>query len=262
MSLFPMVWIALGILVSPAVGFAAEPRLESDCLSCHRERDAALVAAWEKSRHHGPGLDCRACHGGKHDGTMAARARRNDACIGCHPRENQSYALSKHGVIVTLEGERMDLSLPLREGNQRAPTCAYCHLHDGEHDPGAGIFPLAPLGRPPAPDDDARAESRAAPCRDCHSPRFVGTWFATGDRMVEIGRMKVREATAAVGDREAPELRAMLQRMGDGPLRNVRLGVGHQSPDHQWWHGHPALDGDLLRLKSRLSDASSRPAGP
>jgi hypothetical protein len=36
--------------------------------------------------------------------------------------------------------------------------------------------------------------------------------------------------------------------------RNVRLGVGHQSPDYQWWHGQLALDGDLLRIKGLIGD--------
>ena len=77
--------------------------------------------------------------------------------------------------------------------------------------------------------------------------------------MLEIGRMKVREAMAVVQQSEkldadwAKKARTIQQRMTDGSLRNVRLGVGHQSPDDQWWHGHPALDGDLLRIKSILS---------
>ena len=36
--------------------------------------------------------------------------------------------------------------------------------------------------------------------------------------------------------------------------RNVRLGTGHQSPDYQWWHGQPALDGDLLRIKGIIAE--------
>ncbi|MBF0177667.1 MAG: hypothetical protein HQL63_12590 [Magnetococcales bacterium] len=250
-----LAWFGLMVIVFHAAAADVAPLSVAeggDCLSCHRERDAALVAAWEKSRHHGPDMGCGACHGVKHDGAMALRARRNDACTGCHQRVVGSYALSKHGVIVTLEGERLDLAQPLKEGNQRAPTCAYCHLHEGGHNAGAGIFPLAPTGRTPAPEDNDRAEARAAPCRDCHSPRFVATWFTTGDRMVELGRMKVREATAAAANQDNPEVREMLHRMTDDHLRNVRLGVGHQSPDDQWWHGHPALDGDLLRIKSTL----------
>jgi hypothetical protein len=35
----------------------------------------------------------------------------------------------------------------------------------------------------------------------------------------------------------------------------VRLGAGHQSPDYQWWHGQPALDGDLIRLRAAVAQA-------
>ncbi|MBF0137672.1 MAG: hypothetical protein HQL65_15665 [Magnetococcales bacterium] len=238
------------------------PPSSQDCLACHRERDTSLVSAWEKSRHAKTGIACPACHGSEHDGSMANRSRRNDACTGCHLRETGSYTLSKHGVIVTLEAKQMDFSQPLQEGNQRAPTCAYCHLHAGEHDTGAGIFPLAPTDRSPIPDATARDESRAAPCLDCHAPRFVETWFTTGARMLEIGRMKVREATEVVARLDHQAARDTLHRMTHDHLRNVRLGVGHQSPDDQWWHGHPALDGDLLRLKSSLSDKLRQSTGP
>jgi hypothetical protein len=82
----------------------------------------------------------------------------------------------------------------------------------------------------------------------------VATWFITGDRMVEIGRMKVREADSVVAKIDSQQARNMFHRMQNEHLRNVRLGVGHQSPDDQWWHGHPALDSDLLHLKSLLGD--------
>lgn len=240
----------------------------SDCLACHRERNARLVADWQKSRHNLADLDCRSCHGAKHDGTMAAQARRNEACTGCHARESSSYTLSKHGVIATLEAKRMDFTQPLRDGNFRAPTCAYCHLHSGNHNIGAEIFPLLPkAGCEATPGDTSQAEARAVPCRECHSPRFVETWFLSGDQMLSIGRMKVREAMAVVTKTDdlngdlADTIRIIQQRMTDH-LSNVRLGVGHQSPDDQWWHGQPALDGDLLRIKSILSEHPGKQTGP
>lgn len=262
--------IVIGLLgIVGCVGAMAMAVDSADCLSCHRERNAGLVADWEKSRHNLPDLDCRSCHGTRHDGTMAAQARRNEACTGCHARESSSYTLSKHGVIATLEAGRMDFTQSLREGNFRAPTCAYCHLHSGNHNIGAEIFPLLPKeGCQATPDDASRTEARATPCRDCHSPRFVETWFLSGDRMLEIGRMKVREAMAVVKQTEkldtdgAKKARTIQQRMTDDHLRNVRLGVGHQSPDDQWWHGHPALDGDLLRIKSILSTHPEKSTEP
>ncbi|MBF0295238.1 MAG: hypothetical protein HQL96_08605 [Magnetococcales bacterium] len=229
-----ILWLTLLIAMSiQGRGWAEE------CLSCHRQRDAVVTAAWEKSRHAMAEVTCTACHGVAHDGGMTARARRNEACTtGCHPRENGSHALSKHGVIAVMEGERLDFNLPLKEGNQRTPTCAYCHMHANEH--------------------DTAKVSRDIPCRDCHSPRFVETWFASGDQMVAIGDMKLREAEAVAAGSNDPEMRDLLHRMRDVHLRNVRLGVGHASPDDQWWHGHPALDGDLLRIKSLMQTLHNR----
>ena len=44
-------------------------------------------------------------------------------------------------------------------------------------------------------------------------------------------------------------------------LANVRLGAGHQSPDYQWWHGQPALDGDLIRLREVVARAAREETG-
>ncbi|MBF0165894.1 MAG: hypothetical protein HQM01_15555 [Magnetococcales bacterium] len=213
-----------------------------------------MAKAWEKSAHGRSGVGCPACHTDNHDGAMAAHARRNTTCLtGCHERERSSYTLSKHGVIATLETERMDFSLPLKEGNQRSPSCAYCHLHDQEHDAGRGILPLDPSGLTPGPNQAEHIEARVAPCRDCHSPRFVDTWFSTGDRTLEIGRMKLREAEGVVSRFDSPQARTILRQMKERHLKNMRLGVGHASPDDLWWHGQAALDGDLARLKSLMS---------
>ncbi|MFZ3174628.1 MAG: hypothetical protein WA146_07005, partial [Thiobacillus sp.] len=83
---------------------------------------------------------------------------------------------------------------------------------------------------------------------------------ANGARMIEVGNMKQREAltllTRARGEFPAAALAEMEAHYASlqKHLRNLRLGVAHQSPDYQWWHGHPALDGDLLRLKGTYDD--------
>jgi len=81
-----------------------------------------------------------------------------------------------------------------------------------------------------------------------------------GDSMLEIARKKVREANALIKQAEktfsnkemAPaekQFKIMQQH-----LRNVDIGIGHQSPDYQWWYGQPALDGDLIRIKDSISE--------
>ena len=85
--------------------------------------------------------------------------------------------------------------------------------------------------------------------------------------MTEIARMKLREARALIDQQRGTATReelAALERQYAAMRehgRNVRIGVGHQSPDYQWWHGHPALDGDLLRIKGMVSDSERLKAG-
>ncbi|MEO5377308.1 MAG: hypothetical protein H7832_05935 [Magnetococcus sp. DMHC-6] len=192
--------------------------------------------------------ECRGCHGGGHDGQMAARSRRTEACTGCHAREKESFVASKHGVIATLESERMDFSRPLREGNIRSPTCSYCHFHNGQHQ-----ITL------PSTEAAVRIAVRSTPCQDCHSPRFVKTWFISGERMIELGRMKQREIEAIgneivkMNSDRKQEVDIILKQMNEH-MYNLSLGVGHAFPEAQWWQGHASLDGDLLRIKSLLSE--------
>jgi hypothetical protein len=88
----------------------------------------------------------------------------------------------------------------------------------------------------------------------------VETLRANGERMIEIGNMKQREALQLLTRARAQFPAAALAEMETHyqhllqHLRNLRLGVAHQSPDYQWWHGHPALDGDLLRLKGAYDE--------
>jgi len=231
---------------------AAEPpsgRLApAECIGCHEDSQPQLVADWRRSAHAAAGADCVACHGDRHE-AAAARARRDATCIDCHGErspEVHSYATSKHGVITGLS--QRDWKAPLRDANYRTPGCAYCHLHRGDHALEGGAAPGATPG---------------AVCYECHGPRYVARLWENGRSMIEVGNLKLREArelVAAHGDvlgarerKEADDALAAMERH----LRNLRLGVGHQSPDYQWWHGQPALDGDLLRLKG-LVDAAAR----
>ena len=94
----------------------------------------------------------------------------------------------------------------------------------------------------------------------CHSQRYVRALIESGDRLMDIGRMKQREAETLLeqaqnldsSDAAAKELGVLRLKM-EKHLHNVSLGVGHQSPDYQWWHGQPALDGDLIRIKANYT---------
>jgi len=260
----------------PALATAAERApagkfANGACIGCHQSRDAKLVAAWRASGHAraAPRADCVACHGDSHAGS-GERARRDGTCTGCHEKLGHetvhSYATSKHAVIVKLQGDAWDWSRPLARGNYRAPGCAYCHLHGAEHDTRLSVTPWDPFRTDDPAARAATLSQRQSVCGDCHAPRYAAEQTDTGQRMIEIARMKLREARALVtryrDALSADDQRALDARFAgmQGHARNVRLGVGHQSPDYQWWHGQPALDGDLLRIKGVIAERARRTA--
>lgn len=261
----------------PALAAAGEPLAgkftNGECVQCHAKRDTKLVAAWRASghAHTGPKADCITCHGASHPGSLA-RARRDSACLACHEKLNHavahSYATSKHATIVKLEADQWNWSQPLARGDYRAPGCAYCHLHGAEHDTRLSVTPWDPFQTSVESAPEATLERRQSVCGDCHAPRYVAEQTGTGERMQEIARMKLREAREVMTRYQgalSTEIRHELDSLFTGMQahgHNVRLGVGHQSPDYQWWHGQPALDGDLLRIKGAVSEMERRRALP
>lgn len=168
-----------------------------------------------------------------------------ESCVACHGGATErSYALSKHGVIARLESGRP---------RQRAPRCADCHRFEASAP--------APAHYADEGQRELARQQAVAGCGACHSPRYVSEQLAAAKRGLAIGEMKQREAAAVVAAARQelpaaalPPFEALLATLGDD-LRNLRLGLGHQSPDYQWWLGQAALDGNLLRLKGALGEA-------
>lgn len=218
---------------------------DKECIHCHSERDPNLVQQWRLSAHaESPTSGCSGCHGKQHritTITMSMRARQDKTCIDCHQgAAAHSYTTSKHGVLNTIETEQQKRSAPLKAGNYRSPGCSYCHYHNGNHNDTMQA---------------ARGSSvRQKICSGCHSPRYIRELFANAVRQLEIADLKLAEGEALITSLSARQqqqfnpLRAQLQQH----RKNVLLGVGHQSPDYQWWHGQPALDGDLIRIRDAI----------
>ncbi len=261
----------VGLLGFAALSMAGTPIPEGPfenaaCVSCHRQQNDGLVSAWQESAHATAEttVDCVSCHGNSHR-NAAVRARRDSLCVDCHGGEDSpvvhSYATSKHGVLVRLEQEERDYNFPLQQANYRAPGCSYCHMHKANHNVSASIRVWNATEGVNSAERERVQDAMRAVCQDCHSPRYITRLFNNGENMLDIGRMKVREA-AGVLEQAAHEFsaedlagaRKHFMRMQSRHLKNLYLGIGHQSPDYQWWHGQPALDGDLLRIKGAVGD--------
>lgn len=74
------------------------------------------------------------------------------------------------------------------------------------------------------------------------------------EALVELAR---KEMTAT----KLARIEKLFATLRDENLRDLRLGLGHQSPDYQWWLGQAALDGSPPRIKGALGEARrDRPA--
>ena len=221
---------------------AAGPFQDSECMSCHSERDPELVAQLRAGPHaERSGVVCSSCHADRHEGVNAT-ARQDVRCTQCHDGPaSQSYASSKHGVINRLDEQEQVWRQPLQRGNYRAPSCSYCHLHDGDHSD-----TMSP-GRGP--------ELGQWICSGCHSPRYIAEQFASGRRQLSIADLKLAEGEdlIALAVNVPSDLLEKLKKSLLIHRKNVLYGVGHQSPDYQWWLGQPALDGDLIRIREAIS---------
>ena len=260
---FRMLFAALSLLTVPAM--AAEPTVtgkfeNAECIACHEESNPALITEW-RSGPHGKAavpIGCVACHGSEHR-QSASRAREDSGCNHCHGGKegavSHSYSTSKHGIIARLEAAEYDWSKPLTPANYRAPGCAFCHFSGGGHN----VSKFIGRGKSEADIQEASQQRRWL-CQQCHSPRYIAELESNGRKMLTLGKMKLREAAAvlALAHKEFPAaelgaIEALYHAMESETMRALRVGIAHQSPDYQWWHGHPALDGQLLRIKGELN---------
>ena len=124
-------WVAMNAMPGTADQPEAIIAGEKGCGGCHRiGRDEGK---------------CDSCH--TRHRFSAAEARKPQACQTCHMGFDhpqwEMYSTSKHGSIYATEGHTWDWELRLGEwflrpydplpGTPRTPTCAFCHLPDGDH---------------------------------------------------------------------------------------------------------------------------------
>ena len=232
-----------------------------ECIVCHEERNPTLISEW-RSGPHGSArtpVECVACHGKVHQ-QSAAQARTDQSCNQCHGGETgavtHSYSTSKHGIIAKLEGTDRDGSKSLTVANYRVPGCSFCHFSDGGHNASKLMS-----GGKSVEDAQYASQQMRWVCQQCHAPRYIRELEINGSKMLALGEMKLREAAKVVemarSEFSAGQLiriEARYHAMESETMAALRAGVAHQSPDYQWWHGHPALDGKLLRIKGALVD--------
>ncbi|NGZ06319.1 MAG: hydroxylamine oxidoreductase [Magnetococcales bacterium] len=144
--------------------FADKPKAEvASCLQCHS------VAT-----------KCDSCH--TRHRFDAAEARRPEACITCHSGpphpDDETFFASAHGQGYLKEGKQWDWRKSLSKGNYPVPTCAYCHMKDGNHqvaDKAVWKFGIRQIN-PESAENQIKRKRWLELCADCH-PAEVGPIF-------------------------------------------------------------------------------------
>ncbi|MBF0142821.1 MAG: hydroxylamine oxidoreductase [Magnetococcales bacterium] len=145
--------------------FADKPKAEvASCLQCHS------VAT-----------KCDSCH--TRHRFDPAEARRPEACLTCHSGpphpDDEAYFASPHGQRYLQEGSTWDWSRPLRKGHYPTPTCAYCHMKDGNHqvaDKAVWKFGIREIN-PRTAENTIKRKRWLSTCADCHPPEVARLFF-------------------------------------------------------------------------------------
>lgn len=149
---------------------------------------------------------CDGCHS-RHQFSVT-EARKTGSCAVCHSGpeqyEYEMYVQSYHGQIYQNEAYDWDWTRPLNAKNYKVPTCAYCHMNEGEHNVWKFSTVYTYMGTSlvdrGAPRYAAVRERWITLCKGCHSPRFARDQLVAMDEMVKLSFAKYREAMAFVVD--------------------------------------------------------------
>ncbi len=147
------------------------------CVGCHRQKTPAIVAEWENSAHGRLGVDCYKCHRANNEELILKAHLTHDRipispvvspthCSGCHPKEAEQFARSKHANTHEIMW-RIDhwLKDGMNNAIERTTGCLACHgtevkLVDGK--PVAGTWPNVGIGR-------LNPDGSKGSCSSCHT---------------------------------------------------------------------------------------------
>ncbi|MDN3510269.1 MAG: multiheme c-type cytochrome [Candidatus Jettenia sp. CY-1] len=149
---------------------------------------------------------CDGCHT-RHDFSLA-EARKPNNCGICHTGldhyEYEMYRESYHGMIYESEQHTWDWTKPLKPANYKTPTCAFCHMKDGEHNAQKASTIYSHMGTSlvdrGAPKFKEERQNWINTCKGCHSPRFAADQLNAMDEAVKLSFTKWREAMKVVMD--------------------------------------------------------------
>lgn len=151
----------------------------TSCIECHQQLTAGIYSDWRKSVHSKVGVDCYKCHkAGKQNKNLINRDHLDNTkiptaivvspriCAGCHPKEYNEYAKSKHANTHEIIW-KVDkwFQHGMNNAIERTTGCYTCHgtvveLKEGK--PVSGTWPNVGVGR-------KNPDGSLGSCSSCHT---------------------------------------------------------------------------------------------
>jgi len=275
---------------NPELGGASN---ETGCMQCHGteilldENNRPTPETWPNMGMgniypDGSTGNCSTCHT-RHKFSIV-EARKPNACASCHLGPDhpdiEIYENSKHGHIYLTDGDNWiwDSAPDTWEpGDYRAPTCATCHMSGiGELNTTHNITErlywnlwakrsevrnsedvLSPL----LGNGEEGREKMKLVCNSCHSSLHTDSFFAQGDKAVQLYNVEYFDVADAwrteLADKgllkDNPwkdEFQVLYYYLWHHEGRRARQGAMMGGPDYAHWHGFFELQQDLYNLEA------------
>lgn len=149
----------------------------SDCAECHSSMNPVIYKDWKDGVHAKADVDCYKCHKSSKKETVSADHLQYDSreisavvspltCAGCHSKEYNEYARSKHANTTAIM-QKVDKWIQFGVNNsvERTSGCYACHgtevvIKDGK--PVQGTWPNVGVGR-------RNPDGSLGSCTSCHT---------------------------------------------------------------------------------------------
>ena len=203
-----------------------------NCVECHRVKTPGIYHDWKASVHAKVGVDCDKCHRANTEEAVLKSHLQYDQrtisgvvtpinCQGCHPKEAEQYAKSKHANTHAIMW-KVDYWLNDNMNNQieRVTGCYACHgtvvdVIDGK--PKAGTWPNVGVGR-------INPDGSKGSCSSCHTRHRFS--------IVEARKPEACDQCHLGPDHPQIEI------YNESKHGTIYHAEGHQwnwNPDNRWW---------------------------
>jgi hypothetical protein len=196
-SVFIAVVLGSALVIAALLVHARRPAIErgeptlalaeatGKCAECHRRETSAVVVEFEQSRHAQKGVNCLDCHrpeegqpGVDHKGFVITRGPTAKNCAGCHAREYDQYARSRHAAAAwaAVNGPGDFTPEQLAQGERYHPTWVNrppmgIGAMEGEAAVRSGCNACHAVGKP-------NADGSLGSCTSCHSRHLASIELA------------------------------------------------------------------------------------